>query len=30
MDFEEYLWAKDEKSLADLIKESFTFDKVNK
>ncbi len=24
MDFEEYLWAKDEKSLAELIKESFT------
>ena len=24
MDFEEYLWAKDEKSLAELIRESFT------
>lgn len=24
MDFEEYLWARDEKSLAELIKESFT------
>lgn len=24
MDFEEYLWAKDEKSLAELIKESYT------
>lgn len=24
MDFEEYLWAKDEKSLSELIKESFT------
>ena len=23
MDFEEYLWAKDEKSLAELIKESY-------
>ena len=29
MDFEEYLWAKDEKSLADLIKESFTKRKTN-
>ena len=24
MDFEEYLWAKDEKSLAEIIRESFT------
>ena len=29
MDFEEYLWAKDEKSLADLIKESFIKRKTN-
>ncbi len=29
MDFEEYLWAHDEKSLAELIKESFTKHKTN-
>ena len=29
MDFEEFLWAKDEKSLADLIKESFEKRKTN-
>lgn len=29
MDFEEYLWAKDETSLANLIKESFTKRKTN-
>ena len=29
MDFEEYLWAKDEKSLANLIKESFEKRKTN-
>lgn len=29
MDFEEYLWAKDEKSLANLIKESFERRKTN-
>lgn len=29
MDFEEYLWAKDEKSLADLIKDSFSKRKTN-
>lgn len=28
MDFEEYLWARDEKSLADLIKESFNKHKI--